>query len=181
MREERRHSTALLFGLATHALADRSLMRNSLAATNLRNFPEAQHRNFRVSLYPLASLIPLGDGDYIMSPRISGLVSSRDRSLGYLLIACSLVVAIILILISINASASTVWADVAASKQTINLARKGDRLPLVLASDPNPPDWSMEVNGPQRSVYHSLPDGCEALASSLTRSAVAHIAGSCLS
>jgi len=98
-----------------------------------------------------------------------------------LLIASSLVVAIILIVVSINASASTVWASVEASRQTINLARKGDRLPLVLASDPSPADWSMEVNVPQRSVEHSLPDGCEALASPLTRSAVAHIAGSCLS
>jgi len=116
-----------------------------------------------------------------MSPQISGLVSSRDRSLRYLLIACSLVVAIVSILISIKVSAATVWSDVAPSKETINPARKGDRLPLVLASDPNPANRPIEATVPRLSVQHSLPDGCEALASPLARSTVAHIAGRCVS
>jgi hypothetical protein len=123
----------------------------------------------------------MGDGDRIMSPQISGLVSSRDRSLRYLLIACSLVVAIISMLVSIKVSAATVWSGVAPSKQTINSARKGDRLPLVLASDPSPADRPIEVNVPRRAVQHSLPDGCEALASHLARSTAAHIAGRCVS
>ncbi len=116
-----------------------------------------------------------------MSPQISGLVSSRDRSLRYLLIACSLVVAIISMLVSIKVSAATVWSDVAPSKDTINRARKGDRFPFVLASDPSPADRPIEVNVPRRAVQHSLPDGCEALASHLARSAAAHIAGRCVS
>jgi hypothetical protein len=116
-----------------------------------------------------------------MSPQISGLVSSRDRSLRYLLIACSLVVAIISIFISIKVSAATVWSGVAPSSETINHARKADRLPLVLASDPNPAGRPIEVNVPSLSLQHSLPDGCEALASPLARSTVAHIAGRCVS
>jgi hypothetical protein len=96
-----------------------------------------------------------------------------------LLIACSLVVAIISMLISIKVSAATVWSG--AEPQTINPARKGDRLPLVLASDPNPANRPIEVTVPRLSVHHSLPDGCEALASPLARSTVAHIAGRCVS
>lgn len=133
------------------------------------------------SRYPRWHYSFFGDGDRIMSLRTSGLVSSRDRSLRYLVIACSLVVAIISILISIKISAAIVWPDVAASKETINSARKGDRLPLVPASEPNPANWVMEVNVPRVSIEHSLPDGCEALASPLTRSAVAHIAARCVS
>src|SRR4029453_17407350 len=105
-----------------------------------------------------------------MSPQISGLVSSRDRSLRYLLIACSLVVAIISMLVSIKVSAAPV-SDVAPSKGTINRARKGDRFPLVLAFDSGPANRSIEVNVSRRAVQHSLPDGCEALASHLARSA----------
>ena len=116
-----------------------------------------------------------------MSPQISGLVSSRDRSLRYWLIACSLVVAIVSILISIKVSAATVWSDVAPSKETIDPARKGDRLPLLLASDPNPAGPPIVVNVPRISVQRSLPDGCEALASPLARSTVAQIAGRCVS
>ena len=98
-----------------------------------------------------------------------------------MLIACSLVVAIISTLISIKVAAAPVWSGVAPSKQTINLARKGDRLPLALASDPNPANRPMEVGVPRASVGHGLPDGCEALASPLVRSAVANIAGRCVS
>jgi hypothetical protein len=112
-----------------------------------------------------------------MSPQISGLVSLRDRNLRYLLIACGLVVAIISMLVSIKVSAATVWSDVAPSKETINRARKGDRLPFVLAFDLGP----IELNVSRRAVQHSLPDGCEALASHLARSAAAHIGGRCVS
>jgi hypothetical protein len=116
-----------------------------------------------------------------MSPQMSGLVLSRDGSVRYLLIACSLVVALISTLISIKVAAAPVWSGVAPSTQTVNSARKADRLPLVLASDPNPANRPMEVGVPHTSVAHGLPDGCEALASPLARSAAAHIAGRCVS
>jgi hypothetical protein len=112
-----------------------------------------------------------------MSAQISGLGSSRDRSLRCFLIACSLLVGIILILVSIKVSAATVWSGVAPYKVTINSERKGDRLPLVPPPDPKGKP-QIEVNVSGLSV---LPDGCEALASPLARSAVAHIAGRCVS
>jgi hypothetical protein len=96
-----------------------------------------------------------------------------------LLIACSLVVAIISMLVSIKVSAAPIWSG--AAPQTINPARKGDRLPLVLASDPNSVDRPIKADVPRRSVQHRLPDGCEALASHLARSTAAHIAGRCVS
>jgi hypothetical protein len=116
-----------------------------------------------------------------MSRQISGFVSSRDRSLRYLLIACGVAVAIISMLVSIKVSAATVWSDVAPSKETINRARKGDRLPFVLAFDLGLANRPIEVNLSRRVVQQSLPDGCEALASHLARSAAAHIAGRCVS
>jgi hypothetical protein len=97
-----------------------------------------------------------------------------------LLIACTLLVAIILTLISIKVAAAPVWPGVA-PEQTVNHAGKGDRLPLVLASDPNAANRPVNASIPRTSVEHSLPDGCEALASPLTRSAVADIAGRCVS
>jgi hypothetical protein len=124
---------------------------------------------------------PLGDGGYIMSPQMAGLVSSRDRSVHYLLIACSLIVAISSTPISIKVAAAPVWSGDAPSTQTINPARKGDRFRLVLASDPSPANRPMEVSVPHTSVGHGLPDGCEALASPLARSAGADIAGRCVS
>jgi hypothetical protein len=98
-----------------------------------------------------------------------------------LLIACSLLVAIILSLISINVAAAPPWSGVATSEQTVNHTRKGDRLPLVLASDPNPANRPMEVGVPRTSVEQGLPYGCEALASPLVRSAVANKASRCVS
>ena len=98
-----------------------------------------------------------------------------------MLIACSLIVAIILSLISINVAAAPPWSGVATSEQTVNHTRKGDRLLLLLASDPDPANRPMEVGVPRSPVGHGLPDGCEALASPLVRSAVANIAGRCVS
>jgi hypothetical protein len=114
-----------------------------------------------------------------VSPHISGSVASRDRSLRYWLIAFSLVLAIISILISIRASASTSWAAAAPSQETINRADKGDRLPLALTPHSTPASGAVEGNVPRKSV--DLPDGCEALASPLARSAVGNIAGRCVS
>ena len=114
-----------------------------------------------------------------MSPHISGSDASRDRSLRYWLIACSFVLVIISILISIRASAGTILASAEPSKEIINRTLKGDRLPLVLKPYSTPASGAMEGNVPRISVQ--LPDGCEALASPLVRSAIANIAGRCVS
>jgi hypothetical protein len=116
-----------------------------------------------------------------MSPQMSDLISAEDSSVRYLLIACSLLVAIILMLISIKVAAAPAWAGLAPPTQTINPAGKGDRLPFVLAFAPNPANRPIEVGIPRTSAGHNLPDGCEALASLLARSAAAHIAGRCVS
>lgn len=116
-----------------------------------------------------------------MLPQTSGLLSARDKSVRYVLIACSLVVAIILTLISIKVAAAPAWAGLARSEQTVDRAGKGDRLPLVLASAPTSSNWLMTVSIARRSVGHSLPEGCEALASLLARSAAANTAGRCVS
>jgi hypothetical protein len=84
-------------------------------------------------------------------------------------------------LVSIKVSAAPVGSGVAAPKEMVNTARKGDRLPLVVVSEPNPANGRIEVNVPGLGDQHSLPDGCEALASPLARSTAAHIAGRCMS
>ena len=116
-----------------------------------------------------------------MSPQTYGLVASTDTTIRYFLIACSLFLAIVLTLISIKVAAAPLWPGLASSEQTGNHAGKGDRLPLVLTSDPNAADWPMNVGVPRMSDAQSLPDGCEALVSPLARSAVADIAGRCVS
>jgi hypothetical protein len=143
-------------------------------------FPGGTRPEFSRAVIPASIAHRFGDGDRIMSSQISVLVSSRDRSLRYLLIACTLLVAIVSMLIGIKASAAPLWSGVAFSQQTINSARKGDRLPLQLASEAGPAR-RIEVNAPRLSIEHGLPDGCEALASPLTRATVAQIAGRCMS
>ncbi len=68
------------------------------------------------------------------------------------------------------------------SAQAVNRALKGDRLPLGPASlshvENQPVEWRM-LRG---SVPDSkLPDGCEAVVSSIANSELAHIAGRCVS
>jgi hypothetical protein len=97
-----------------------------------------------------------------------------------LLIACTLLVAVVSMLIGIKASAASLWSGAAFSQQNINSARKDDRLPLQLASEAGPAR-RIEANAPRLSVERGLPDGCEAVASSLTRTTVSQIAGRCVS
>jgi hypothetical protein len=143
-------------------------------------FPGGTRPEFSRALIPASIAHRSGMGDCIMSSQIPALVSSRDRSLRYLLIACTLLVAIVSMLIGIKASAAPLWSGAAFPQQTINSARKGDRLPLQLASEAGPAR-RIEVNAPRRSVEHGLPDGCEAVASPLTRTTVSQIAGRCVS
>jgi hypothetical protein len=115
-----------------------------------------------------------------MTAQMAGLVSAGDGSVRYLLIACSLV-AIMLTLISIKVAAAPAWPGLAPSSQTINSARKGDSLPLVLAFDADPANRPVEVAVQHTFAGHNLPDGCEALASVLARSAAAHTPARCVS
>ena len=68
------------------------------------------------------------------------------------------------------------------SAQTVTRALKGDRLPLKPASFSNVENQPVEWRAPRTSVPASkLPDGCEAVASSIAKSELAHIAGRCVS
>jgi len=118
-----------------------------------------------------------------MTPQMAGLVSAGNGngSVRYLVIACSLLIAIMLTLISIKVAAAPAWPGLAPSSQTINSARKGDRLPLVLAFDPDPANRPVEVAVQHTFAGHNLPDGCEALASVLARSAAAYTPARCVS
>jgi hypothetical protein len=66
--------------------------------------------------------------------------------------------------------------------QTVNRALKGDRLPLRPASLSNVENRPVEWRAPHTSIPDSkLPDGCEAVVSSIANPELAHIAGRCVS
>jgi len=64
----------------------------------------------------------------------------------------------------------------------VSHALKGDRLPLRPASLSNVENQPVEWREPRTSAPDSkLPDGCEAVVSSIANPALAHIAGRCVS
>jgi hypothetical protein len=66
--------------------------------------------------------------------------------------------------------------------QTVNRALKGDRLPLGLASLSHVENRPVEWPAPRPSIADlKLPDGCEAVVSSIANPELAHIAGRCVS
>jgi len=68
------------------------------------------------------------------------------------------------------------------SLQTVNRALKGDRLPLRPASLSHVENQPVEWPAPRTSIPDSkLPDGCEAVVSSIANPELAHIAGRCVS
>jgi hypothetical protein len=82
---------------------------------------------------------------------------------------CGVILATISIVIGFEEIA-TARPGVSASIEIVNRTRKADRLPLI------------QINVPRAPSYDSkLPDGCDSLVSSLTRSHLAHVAGRCVS
>jgi hypothetical protein len=75
----------------------------------------------------------------------------------------SVLVATVSIVTTIEVTLAPAWSGVVPAAPTINRASRGDRLPSAA------------------TFRHDLPDGCEALASPLARSALSHIAARCLS
>jgi hypothetical protein len=66
--------------------------------------------------------------------------------------------------------------------QTVNRALKGDRLPLRTASLSRVENQPVEWRAPRPPFPDSkLPDGCEAVVSSIANPELAHIAGRCVS
>ena len=77
---------------------------------------------------------------------------------------------------------STARSMVDPSAQTVNRALKGDRLPLAPVSRPDAENQPAELRALRTSTPNSrLPDGCEAVVSSIANSELAHIAGRCVS
>jgi len=101
------------------------------------------------------------------------------RGARYFVGGCALLLAIASGVLSIEVSAATARSGAAASVTIVDHTRKGDRVPAL---DKNVRILSREINSTRPSARREgLPEGCESLASSLTRSAVAKIAGRCLS
>jgi hypothetical protein len=151
---------------------------------NLRNFPEGYYRNFRARACPLKSLNHIG-GNQAVLPQTSlktGLFLSGGRSARYFIVGCSVLLAMVSIVISIEVSVATAWSGAAPSIEIMNRTRKGDRLPLVPAFHQNAVNLPLQVDVPRTPAPSpGLLEGCESLASSLAPSLLAHTAGRCLS
>src|SRR5262245_18884952 len=112
----------------------------------------------------------------------SDLFSSSGRALRYLMSVCSVLLAIVSIVIGIEVSVATASSGAVPSTEIVNRAQKGDRLPVAPALHQNPVNRPPEVNLPRTSAPdRGLADGCESLASPLAHSPLAQIAGRCLS
>ncbi len=98
-----------------------------------------------------------------MLPRMSGLRSPISPGFRYLFGGLSVLVATVSIVTTIEVTLASTWSGAVPAAPAINRASKGDRLPTAAA------------------FHHDLPDGCEALASPLARSALSHVAAHCLS
>jgi hypothetical protein len=110
-----------------------------------------------------------------------GLFSSTSRGLKHLISGCTVLLAIASIVIGIEVSVAA-SSGAALSIETINRAQKGDRLRLVAALHQNPVSRLLEVNLPRiPAPDRGLADGCEPVASPLTHSPLAQMAGRCLS
>jgi hypothetical protein len=97
---------------------------------------------------------------------------SMCGGLRYSFSVCAAVLVMVSMAISLEASIATARSGVEHSVEIVNRARKGDRLPLV----------QPQINGPRATASAStLPDGCDSVVSSLTRSDLARIAHRCLS
>jgi hypothetical protein len=109
------------------------------------------------------------------------LISSIGRGLQYLIGGCSVLLAIVSIVIGIEVSVATASSGTGPSVEIMNRARKGDRLPLVPAFHRNAVKGPLEVNVLRiPAPDQGLAEGCESLASPLAHSPLAHIAGRCL-
>jgi len=110
----------------------------------------------------------------------SDLFSSTGRALRYFISGCSVLLAIVSVVIGIEVSVATAFSRAAPSTEIINRTQKGDRLPVVPALPQDPVNRPPEVNLPH-IPDQDLADGCESLASPLAHSPLAQIAGRCLS
>ena len=103
---------------------------------------------------------------------------SQSMSAGshYVVGACGLILAMVSIFVRLEISVATAWSGTAPAVEIVDRTGKGDRLPLAPAFHRNAVNQPLEID-----VLPTLIYGCEPLASSLTKSPLAQIAGRCLS
>jgi len=110
-------------------------------------------------------------------PRRDKSCSPLAPAAPYVVGACSVIFTLISIFGSIELSGATAASESAASAEGVNRAAKADRLPLVPIFGRNIVNPPKGARAPDQKLF----DGCEALASTLTRSPLAQLAGRCLS
>jgi hypothetical protein len=95
---------------------------------------------------------------------------SLSGGLRYSFSVCAAVLVMVSMAISLESSIATARSGPDASVEMVNRARKGDRVSLV----------QRQFNGPRAAASAStLPDGCDSVVSSLTRSDLARRAQYC--
>jgi hypothetical protein len=96
--------------------------------------------------------------------------------------ACGAIFAVVSIFVGIQVSVSTAWSGTAPAGQIVDRTGKGDRLPLVPAFHANEGSQPVEFYVRRTpDTDQQLLDGCESLASPLSYSPSAQIAGRCVS
>jgi hypothetical protein len=100
----------------------------------------------------------------------------------YVVLACSVILGAVSFLVGIEMSVATPWSGGSAPAAEIVRTGKGNRSPLALEFHRNAVNQPLEINVPRTPAPdQELIDGCEPLASSLTNSPFARVAGRCLS
>ena len=120
-----------------------------------------------------------------MSPKTS-LRREAFRAVGgtarYVIACCSVLLALASMAIRTEGSGGAASSGLVATAQIVDRTHKGDRFPLIPASSGKAIDPAPQVNAPHTPAFRGgLPHGCEPLASSLTHSRLAEIAGRCVS
>ena len=112
-------------------------------------------------------------------PGLPRLMSSSTQILVY---GLGVSLAIVSIIMGLNASVATARSRVEPSGQIVDRMQKGDRLPLLSKSHLNAVSQRLKINAPRaRTLDSKLADGCEPIVSILAHSELARIAGRCVS
>jgi hypothetical protein len=107
--------------------------------------------------------------------------SSQSISCGsrYFVGGCGAALAMVSIIIGLEASVATAGSG---AESSVEIARKGDRLPLLPAFYRKAVNQPLDISVPGAPASNlEMADNCESLVSSLAHSPLRHIAGRCLS
>jgi hypothetical protein len=116
-----------------------------------------------------------------LSPQ-AGQTQRMRHDCPYAVGTCTVIFAVVSIFVGIEVSVSAAWSGTASAAQIVDRTGKGDRLPLIPAFHPNERSLPVEINVTRTpDPDQQLLDGCESLASPLSHSLSAQIAGRCVS